>query len=169
MQILLIAIATAASLLAGAALAGEKETVSLGSLSLSYDTAQWRAEQTEEGYVQMLPIGRRSGRQDPVFLMQLRNVRGKSCADLALREIGGAVYEEPQGRVINIGGAEALRLIAPNRCPNAMPKAEVICMLEGKGAYLVKASRPGCHSGANTLNSGVDPLAGLLSGLHLSP
>jgi hypothetical protein len=154
---------------AASALAEGRRTVTLGSLSLTYDTSLWRSEQTDEGFVGMFPVGRLGGKLHRVYLLQIRNASGKSCAEMALRELSSSTYDEPQRRVIKIGGAEALRLTASAHCANALPKAVVICVRQGDEAYLVKASRPGCGSGANTLNSGIDPLDGLVSGLRLSP
>lgn len=153
---------------AGTVLAGVKRTATLGSLSLTYDTTQWRTEQTDEGFVGFFPVGRLGGKVHRVYLLQVRNAEGKSCADMALRELSSSTYDEPQGRLIKIGGMEALRLTAQARCANALPKAVVICMRQGNEAYLLKASRPGCDSSGN-LNSGIDPLDGLVSGLRLSP
>ncbi len=84
------------------------------------------------------PSGRLGGKVHRVYLLQVRNAEGKSCAGYGPPRAFGSTYDEPQGRLIKIGGMEALRLTAQARCANALPKAVVICMRQGNEAYLAQ-------------------------------
>jgi hypothetical protein len=165
-QIFRLLLMVACALCCASSLAiAQTRTVGIGDLWIEYDTSRWQPEPGGFDELAMHPIGAAAGKLDPVHLSRFPGSGRQDCERLAPAQLSGSLYEEPMGDVTTVAGVTSLRLEAHTRCRNAMPKGVVICTVYRGSAYVLTASRPGCHSGGHNLFSGTDPLQELVGGI----